>query len=52
MCLMCFVFGFKYSLSTGVVLNKTLSRTEAIYTHGLHLSSTVDPYTLDKQVRL
>ena len=37
-------------LSVGVVLNKTLSRTEAIYTHGLHLASTVDPYTLPKQV--
>lgn len=42
-----FLFSF-----VGVVLNKTLSRTEAIYTHGLHLGSMVDPYTLDKQVRI
>ena len=34
----------------GVVLNKTLSRTEKIYTHGLHLVSTVDPETLGQQV--
>ena len=31
-------------------MNKTLSRTEKIYTHGLHLISTVDPTTLDQQV--
>lgn len=39
-----------YTLFIGVVLNKTLTRTEAIYTHGLHLGSTVDPYTLPDQV--
>ena len=44
---------FSYNVVTnyaGVVLSKTLSRTEMIYTHGLHLISTVDPQTLEKQV--
>ena len=44
---------YSYNVVTnyaGVVLSKTLSRTEMIYTHGLHLISTVDPQTLEKQV--
>ena len=37
-------------LVVGAVLNLTLSRTELIHTHGLHLASTVLPDTLHQQV--
>ena len=34
----------------GTVLNKTLSRTETIYTHGLRLSSALKKTVISKQV--
>lgn len=37
-------------LVVGAVLNHALSRTEMIYTHGLHLYSIVDPDTIDEQI--
>lgn len=35
---------------SGAVLNSTLRRTDLIHTHGLHLSTQVDPQTLERQV--
>ena len=37
---------------SAAMLNYSLSRTERINTHGLHLATTVDPYTLTDQVFL
>ena len=37
-------------MSSGAVLNLTLRRTNLIHTHGLHLSTQVDPQTLERQV--